>query len=308
MIVTSMFLLAASAQQSSAAQSVPQVRREASIGVPRPTVSGSDTCLKLSMVDGLPVIPIKIGGKSLNIVLDTGAPGTVLLSSDIIQQLKLAKIGEALVSDPTLQNPKRVGLYLLADVQAGDLAVENLLASDLPQREKRIWEEDGVMGPDAFPGYVITYDYPGGRVLLKKGRLPPADGRTAFSYEGSTPGAQLNVDGRTIKADIDTGNARYGLILPKEFAATLPAYSKQFPVGVAHTANNKYDFSALPVADAKLGDVPLYIGLAAYPSPAKTANVGSYVLRDFVLRVDSTNKIVSLERAAPGLETGCSSA
>ena len=273
---------------------------------PPPTVHGGDTCLPLKFADGLPVIPASLGGQPLNLGFDTGAPGPPGLKASVIDAAKLSKVGEAQVTDPSHKNVLTVPLYELRDLKIGNVTVDKWVTAADPQGPSRhLAEPDGIIGLTAFKGYVVTYDYPGRRVLLTKGRLPEPDGRTSFRYTGEIPGVTLSLEGHPVNAHIDTGNARYGLIIPETLAAQLAAYSSRFPIGSARTVNNKFDLMAVPVRDSKVGDFPLYAGTAAFPSIAGRANIGSLLLQDMVLRVDPANSIVSLERAKPGLETDC---
>jgi hypothetical protein len=172
----------------------------------------------------------------------------------------------------------------------------------------RFASPDGIIGLDAFRGYVVTIDYPGRRLLVTKGQLGAPDGRSSFQYEGPIPRVPLDVDGHVIDAHVDSGNARYAIIVPEAFAVQLPTYGNRFAIGTAHTVNNKYDLVALPVHESKIGDFPLYAGTVAYPGPSITGNIGSQILKDMIVRIDPANAIVSFERAKPGLEDGCPNA
>lgn len=277
-------------------------------GPPPPKVTGANSCLPLSMAGGLPVIPVQIGDKTYHMAFDTGAPGGPLLRPELIRGLGLEKIGEARVSDPSLKNIATVGLFGLPAMKVGALTIADWVTTERPPREARFGEPDGVFGPQAFAGYVVTYDYPGSRLLIRKGLLPDADNRTSFSYEGAIPSVSLTIDGRTINAHVDTGNGRYGLIVPKAFAAQLPGFGKSFPIGIARTANNRYDLSAFPVSAVSVGAIPLYPGTAAFPGPAQHGNLGSLLLRDMIVKVDPARRIIAFERASGTLESGCPSA
>jgi hypothetical protein len=171
--------------------------------------------------------------------------------------------------------------------------------------EPRFGEPDGVFGPQAFAGYVVSFEFPSSRLLISKGKLAGADEQSRFSYPGAIPEVPLTVDGSSIKAHVDTGNGRYGLIVPREFASRLKGFGESFAIGTARTANNRYDLNAFPVGSANIGQIPLYAGTAAYPGPAQHANIGSPLLRDMIVRVDPASRVIALERASGALESGC---
>ena len=148
---------------------------------PPPKVTGSDSCVPLSMGGGLPIIAVKIGAKTYHFAFDTGAPGGPMLRPELVRDLGLEKIGEVGMSDPSHKNVVRVGLFRLPAMTVGGLTVADWVATERPPRESRFGEPDGVFGPQAFAGYVVTYDYPGSRLLIRKGQLPDADNRTSFS-------------------------------------------------------------------------------------------------------------------------------
>lgn len=273
---------------------------------PTPVVHGTDTCVPMQLADGLPVIPAKLGNREINLGFDTGAPGGPGMDPAIIDAQKLTKVGEAQMTDPSRKNMLTVGLFELRDLKIGNVTIDKwVVVANPPRPSRRLAEPDGIIGLTAFAGYVVTIDYPGRRILFTKGKLPSPDGRSSFHYEGEIPGVTLSLEGHPIEAHIDTGNARYGLIVPEQLASQLADYPSRFPIGIARTVNNKFDLMAVPVHDSKVGAFPLYAGTAAFPSVAGKANIGSLILQDLVLKVDPANSIVSLQRAAPGLETGC---
>ena len=274
---------------------------------PPASITGADSCLPLKFADNMPVIEASVAGRKLSLGFDTGAPGGPLLNPAVIAELKLAQVGEARLTDPSFKNVVSAPIYGIRDLKVGNLTVGQWTATARPAREsRRLADPDGIIGLTAFRGYVVTIDYPGARLLIRKGRLPEADGRTSFNYDGPIPRVPLSVNGKAVDAHLDTGNARYPLILPEKFAAGLPGFPSRFPIGIGRTVNNVFDLMALPVQETKVGDFALYAGSAAYPGPSpQRANIGSPLLRDMVVRVDPANGIVSLERAKPGLENGC---
>jgi len=271
---------------------------------PKPETSGSDSCLRMELARVIPVIPITIGGRELKVGLDTGAPGGPHLPLALIEALGAEKVGEARMSDPSLQNPVPVGLYRIDDLAVGNVHVDNWIATGRPDERPSAIGVDGIIGLDAFDGFVVTIDYPSGRLVLTRGRLPEPDGQTSFRYEGPIPRVPLTIDGRTVEAHVDTGNARYALMVPQAAAQALPGYAEAFPVGLARTVNNTFSLKAAPVGDAHVGTLDLHAGTVAFPSAGQNGNLGSLLLRDMVVKIDPANKIVRLERSARA-EDGC---
>ena len=271
---------------------------------PKPQTAGSDSCIRMELARVIPVIPITIGGRELKVGLDTGAPGGPHLPLTLIEALGAEQVGEARMSDPSLQNPVPVGLYRIDDLQVGNIEVDNWIATGRADPRPSALGVDGIIGLDAFDGFVVTIDYPSSRLVLTRGRLPEPDGRTSFRYEGPIPRVPLTLDGQTITAHIDTGNARYALIAPTTAADALPGRSDAFAVGLARTVNNTFTLMAVPVDEARVGTLDLHAGTVAFPSPGPHGNLGSLLLRDMVVKIDPANQIVALERSA-GAEDGC---
>jgi hypothetical protein len=303
MIAAALFL---AGSQAATAMSPDAITRRVIAAPAKPVVTGPLTCVPLTLSDGHAIIPVTLAGQTLRLIFDTGSPGGPHIDSAIIDKLNLTKIGEVRMTDPSMQNIQTIGLYQLRDLKIGNLTIHDWNVSGSPPSPNLANKPDGVIGLDAFSGYVVTIDYPGGRVVATPGRLPEPDGKTSFRYQGPIPLVPLTIEGQPIDAHVDTGNARYALILPQSYAAHLAGYSNRFPIGVAHTINNQYNLMALPVRDAKVGNLPLYAGTAAFPAPATIGNIGAPLLRDFVIKVDPANSIISLERATPALEPGCS--
>lgn len=296
----SMFILAAA---QAALQPMPQLMHRPN----PPEISGEDTCLPLKFVDSMPVIEATVGGRKISLGFDTGAPGGPLLSSSIVTEMDLPQVGEARMTDPSMKNVISLPIHEIRNLKIGKLTVARWNATARPNREsRRFADPDGIIGLTAFAGYVVTVDYPAGRILITRGKLADPDGKTSFKFDGPIPRVPLSVDGKIIDAHLDTGNARYSLILPEAFASSLPGYSNRFPIGIARTINNTFNLMAQPVENARVGELPLYAGTAAYPGPSPVrGNIGSPLLKDMIVKIDPANGIVSLERAKPGLESGC---
>jgi hypothetical protein len=267
-------------------------------GPPPPeAVIGEEAGLPITFTSGVPTLDVEINGKGpFKIGFDTGAPGGPHLSTRLVQELGLQPVGEAMVGDPSGRKGLSVKLYRLDSVAFGGVSAKGWVGTGQPPRPGKSDNLDGVVGLGAFAGYVVTIDYPHSRFGLKRGALPPADGKTVFSYAGGAhPSAPLTVEGRTIPAHIDTGNTVSGVILPSAFVEGLRHKAEAKPSGVAHTVSNTIKMFSLPIdGDARVGRTPLTASLVVYPSLIPVANIGSPALMHVVVQVDTASHLISL--------------
>jgi hypothetical protein len=250
----------------------------------------------MDLSTGLPVIEIMINEKGpFRVAVDSGAPGAAHLNESVASSLKLQRIGEARSSDPSGKNPISVYLYGVDRIDVGDVTIKGWTASGSPPSANGRQGIDGVLGLDAFDGYVVTFDYPHGELRLDRGKLPPPDGRHVFGYEGPIPTVPLTIEGHQLASHLDTGNSRFEVMVPTDFAAHLKKYFASRAIGQAHTFNNTIDLRAVDLdASPTIGEVRVNAAAVAYPSVIPVGNVGSKALGSLVARIDPENKRVSL--------------
>ncbi|MFN2315115.1 MAG: aspartyl protease family protein [Gemmatimonadales bacterium] len=75
---------------------------------------------------------------------------------------------------------------------------------------------DGVLGYNALQYSSFTLDFPGQRLVLHQGSLPPPDGRTVFSYElvGRMPYISVHVGRDSLLMNVNTGAAEVMTVPP----------------------------------------------------------------------------------------------
>ncbi|MFI4950806.1 MAG: hypothetical protein ACHP7A_07175, partial [Caulobacterales bacterium] len=208
------------------------------------------------------------------------AVGEAGLTEGVVAALGLPRIGQALSTDPSGRNPITIPLYRLDNLAVGGVAATGWLATGSPPMRGALATLDGIIGLDAFPGFVVTLDYAAGRFSLRRGALPPADGKTIFAYRDSIPVVPLTIEGRTLEAHLDTGNVRLALMAPESFTAGLKNHAQARAIGQAHTVNNTIDLFSVDLAGpARIGEVALTADSVGYPSVIPIANVGSPALQ-----------------------------
>ena len=237
---------------------------------------------------GRPVVELLVNGKGpFRLVVDTGAAVTVLDSS-LAAELSLRD------TDVQLQDV-RMGAVTLSGLNAFVVPLAGLLRGEGAPR--------GVLSASAFPGHLVTFDYPGRQLRVARGTLPAADGRVLFSYQGADlPSVPVRVAGREITVHLDTG-APYALALPTRYMKDLPLAGEPVQRGMARThSGSKPIYAATLAGDIAIGDFTLptrelrFTDVVPDPHAVPKGQVGGEALRDFVLTLDSSNQRLRLER------------
>lgn len=308
MILAALMALTINAEQLTAPAS-PTVHIVRRTGPPPPLVTGDHAAVPMALVGGLPTISATIGGKTFRLGIDTGAPGGAHLTERVVAALNLQPVGEALAGDPSGKNLVRLKLYPVNDLEIGPVKVTNWVGTASPATPGKLESIDGIIGPQAFAGFVVTLDYAGGRLSLDRGALPEADGKNTFSYEDVIPTVPVTIEGKTIQAHLDTGNVSMALIVPGNFAAHLWHRAGARNFGVAHTFNNTIQMKSVPISGpVVVGSTPISIAQVGFPSVINLANVGSLALGGLLVRIDPANRRVAFSRAPLSAETGHNSA
>jgi hypothetical protein len=237
---------------------------------------------------GRPVVETTINGKGpFRLILDTGASVTVL-DTTLATELGLAGTNAEV-------DELRIGPIVLARLDVYVAPISRIMRGDDVPR--------GVLSASAFPGHLVTFDYPARRVSVQRGALPQADGRTVFSYKGDDlPAVTVKVAGREISVHLDTG-APYALALPTRFLKVLPLEGEPVQKGTARThAGAVPIFEATVQGDVVLGDFNLPVRTLRFtdvvpdPHARPRGQVGGEALKDFVLTLDASNERLKLAR------------
>lgn len=277
------------------AQAVHIVRRT---GPPPPLVTGDHASVPMNFVGGLPTISARMGGKTFTLGIDTGAPGGAHLTDRVVAALNLKPVGEALAGDPSGKNLVRLRLYPVNDLEIGPVRLTNWIGTAAPATPGKLETIDGIIGPQAFSGYVVTLDYGAGRLLIDRGKLPEADGKNIFSYDDVIPAVPMTIEGKTVQAHVDTGNVSMAVIVPANFADQLSRKSEARSFGIAHTLSNAIEMKAVPISGLVLvGTTPISIAEVGFPSVINLANIGSLALANLIVRIDPANRRISFSHS-----------
>jgi hypothetical protein len=275
----------------------PQVPTPVHIEVPEGGVT-----IPMQDIGGRPVVDLMISGKGpYRFILDTGAVTTVV-SEELSRDLSLSAPEGMQVASASGGPPPAI--VMISEIRIGQAVLEGMIAAVRPLGGLISGENAprGILSAASFPGYLLTFDYPGKRISIKKGALGGADSKTSFHYgeDQVLPTVPIRIAGHDTEVHLDTGSG-YGLVLPTKFLKELPLASQPKEVGRARTGGGEFPVSVARVDGAvELGQYILDVGQVSFsdarpgPGPA-VGNIGYEVLRRFVVTLDSKNRRIKIE-------------
>jgi Aspartyl protease len=276
----------------------PQVPAPSGIEVPNDGVT-----IPMQDMGGRPVVEIKINGKGpYRFILDTGAVTTVV-SDELSRELALTP--PAGVQVASVGGAPAPAIVVIHDLGIGDATLEGLIAAAMPLGGLLKGEDapSGILSAASFPGCLLTYDYPGKRILIKRGALEAADSRSIFQYSEDQvlPTVPVRIAGHDTQVHLDTGSP-FGLVLPVKFLTELPLASKPREAGRVRTGGGEFTVSTARVdGTIELGKYKLDLGEVRFsdarPGPGPSiGNLGYEVLRHFVVTLDSKNRRIKIDQ------------
>lgn len=259
-------------------------------------MTGPALSIPISFTAAMPTFEAMVNGKGpFRLGFDTGAMGGVHIAAAAADRAGLSVVGQAMATDPSGRNPQPIKLYGPAQVEVAGRTFSAMANESPAFAGSKLATLDGIAGLGLFGGGLVTIDYGKARITVAPGALPPPDGRNIFAYQGQLPRLTVQVDGRPVEAHLDTGNIRAAIIVPEAFADQLAGRAAATEAGVAHTVSSAIPMFAVKLTSTpRIGDTPLAVTEAQYPSVATIGNVGSLALQGLVVRIDTVNRRVQV--------------
>jgi Aspartyl protease len=263
------------------------------------------TVVPMALFGGRPVVSVRVNSKGpFKFILDTGAEGTVV-GEELAHELGLPDKGRTRAGRPGAAAPAQAIVTRIETLELGEAQVSGLFAVSL--NLSNVWTGSetprGVLSAAAFPGLLITLDYPARQIELWRGELPAADGQSIFEWDAGErlPSVPLTLNDVKLKAQLDSGSA-FGISLPRKYVNSLRLASKPVEARKEKTVDGQSAvFGAKLDGLAKIGQFTIESPQVRFTEGQPAANIGSEVLQQFSVTLDSKNRRVRLE-AKPGPE------
>ena len=243
--------------------------------------------------DHLPAVHVMVNGQGPFLFgIDTGGQGSARIDSALAARLHLPVVGQVRAGDPSGRNARLMNLVKVDALEIGGARFEGISAAVRDYHERRVGQPiDGILGFGLFQKGLLTLDYPGARVRVEEGELPSPDGAEIVPcrMERGIPSIALTVGPLTVDADIDAG-AMGGFMLPTSMIDQLTLAAPPKVVGKARTVSNEFEIQEARLdGTVKLGGYEFAAATLGFQPVMPMANVGSRVLRDFIVTFDQKN-------------------
>lgn len=274
----------------------PQVRREPP-RLPYASIEMASPAMEVPMLAGGEVlVEVRVNGKGpYRFALDTGAAGGGRIGAELAKTLGLPVVGKVRIGDPSGKNPQEAEIVRASALAIGgttfhdvDLLSRSFPASDAPEREL-----DGILGIGLFQELLLTLDYPGARVRIEKGELPPpAADQEVVDYDGrrGVPNVALKVGDVELRADVDSGNMRGEIVLPASYIGKVPLEKEPEVAGHGRTSFNSFEIKRAPLkGTVRVGSQTVEHPMIDFVEIFPQANLGGAFLRRFAVAIDGKN-------------------
>lgn len=237
-------------------------------------------------------------------LIDTGAAGPpARADASLVARLALSRTGKTTSSDAG-GTEASIDKVKLRTIQVGNWTVGNVEALTRDYNGANYLPHvDGILGFNFFRAKLLTLDYVQRLVIISSGQLPSPDGKTILSYEllDGNPAINVMLGGQAKRALVDTGDIR-SIDIPTSWLPAMPLAS--FP----RLAGNSSSVSGTtPIREVALA-LPLVIGQHRVEQPSVTfsddfdvANLGSTLLRGYVITFDQRNRRLKIEEPTRAL-------
>lgn len=265
----------------------------------RAEVPGGPVSVPMDMTFGKPAVEVMINGRGpYKLLVDTGAAPTLILNSDLAEELGLERIGTSAVGDPTDPEAIEVEVMGVESVRLGDAVFSGIdaIAWDRSMLYSGEGAPRGIIGFPLFHELLVTFDYPAGALRVEEGELREGAHVIPFTTPDGIPILPFSIGGETHDAMLDSGSMA-ALMLPMAFSERLELKSELEEVARARTVNSEFVIYAADYGGSMtLAGHEIVTESVTFFDLVPTPNIGSEVLGQFAVTFDQQNKLARFAR------------
>ena len=221
-------------------------------------------------------------------VFDTGTNGNVI-DIGVAERLGLENKGGSRSIDGSTGKPVPGFETFIANASLGGTPIQDARATAMAFSHPN---EVAIIGPNSFPGQYVLMDLERSRLtLLTPEAAPDAGEGIRYLGEGgaSLPSLNIELEGRTIPAILDTGNTS-DFLLPLSLAKGLPLEAEPVIIGHATSAAGVQDvYEARLTEDITVAGVVIHRPKVRFIEGGRP-NIGMPVLRQMKLMFDPVQR------------------
>lgn len=247
-----------------------------------------------------PTIQAKINGKGpFLFVLDTGAQGFVIYA-DLAKELELPVVGKDTMGDLSSPDAIEVDQVRIESIDIDQVSLSGVTAIswDPPGPMKNHLKGRGVFGVSMLSAFLVTFDYPGSKIVIENGSLSAGDRGNVVEWRAQgdgLPTLKLTVADVTFDAHIDSG-APSKLTLPENVREKFSCVDEPVVVGHGRTVNSEFKvWRGTLDGKVKLGSLVVdnpELNFVSMLDSTGYANIGTAFLRDFVVTFDHKSRLI----------------
>jgi len=268
-----------------------------SLPAPDKVELSAPTSVAIESATGLPIVMARINGRGpYQFIVDTGAMGSVV-SEKLAHELGLPSIMPAAMGRPGSSKPLPATVTRITEIEIGDVKIEGVMAvfADLSAVMKKAPDVQGVLSVSMFQGLLVTYNFPAKTIEFRRGELPAENGQTVFGWPaGKLPSVTADIAGQSVQMDLDTG-ALAGFVVDSAIANKLAWIEGPTEGSRLQTVEmESKTFTGRMKGSIRVGKFSFENPRLDYHDGFN--NVGSAILKDFVVTLDPKNRRLELKR------------
>lgn len=249
----------------------------------------------------MPTVPVHVNGQGpFTFAIDTGGQGELRLDTSLVGRLRLLPDGEIHASDGMGDSTRTLDTISVNSVNCGDLEFTQLTALTRNYNESpNLPPIDGILCFNLFRSHLLTLDYPGKRIRIANGNLPPADGQNILNFDAPQGLAiiGLRVGEQAVQAYLDSGNLAGGIMLPQAVVASANFATEPIVIGTARTVTSEIEIKRVTLRESIwLGGYELQSPEVSFFPGLPLGNVGGQVMSQFSWTFDQRNRRLLLQK------------